>query len=247
MFNYYSEFINIKIKIFVKIFLFIALLFIFIIVLIVFKHEQILIKKTDDYKNEINRIEKYKHYCEKGSLIHFSKSDKPKISIVSPVFNRGKYILRFIRSIQNQFFNDTEIIFVDDFSNDNTKEIIENLQKIDERIILIKNKKNKGTLISRNNGALKSKGEFLIFPDPDDLLSDDILNYCYIKAKTYSYDLIKFNLYSGNKVYNLKKIKNIQNKEIYQKELNLIKKIRYSIFISIILKIIFTSNFKNSS
>ena len=75
-------------------------------------------------------------------------------------------------------------------------------------------------MISRNNGALKSKGEYLIFPDPDDILSDDVLNYCYSKAKTHSYDLIKFNLYTGSKVYNLKKIKNIQNKEIYQKELS---------------------------
>ena len=176
MFNYYLEFINIKIKIFLKLLLYIVLLFIFIIS---FKQENVLIKKINNYKNEIIRIEKYKDYCEKGSLIEFKKSEKPKISIVSPVFNRGKYILRFIKSIQNQFFNDIEILFVDDFSNDNTTKIIENFKKTDERIILIKNKKNKGTLISRNNGALKSRGEYLIFPDPDDILSEDILNHLF--------------------------------------------------------------------
>jgi glycosyltransferase involved in cell wall biosynthesis len=53
-----------------------------------------------------------------------------------------------LRSVQNQFFNDIEFIFVDDFSKDNTTEIIKNLQKFDERIILIKNNRNKGTLIS---------------------------------------------------------------------------------------------------
>ena len=46
------------------------------------------------------------------------------------------------------------------------------------------------------------------------------LRYCYIKAKTYDYEIIKFNLYSGSRVYNLKKIKEIQNKDIYQKELS---------------------------
>ena len=55
-----------------------------------------------------------------------------------------------MRSIQNQFFEDIEIIFIDDFSEDNSATIIEKYQKYDERIILIKNKKNKGTLISRN-------------------------------------------------------------------------------------------------
>ena len=204
------------IKNFVKTFFFIILFYLFINQ----NKQEIFIIKNNYYKNEIIRIEKYKKYCEKGNLKNFNKSDIPKISIVSPVLNRGKYILRFIKSIQNQFFNDIEIIFVDDFSNDNTKELIEECKKIDKRIILIKNKKNKGTLISRNNGALKSKGEYLIFPDPDDILSDDVLNYCYSKAKTHSYDLIKFNLYTGSKVYNLKKIKNIQNKEIYQKELS---------------------------
>ena len=150
----------------------------------------------------------------------FKKVQKPKISIISAVYNRGQYILRFIRSIQNQFFNDIEIIFVDDFSNDNTSNIIKKCQKEDERIILIKHKKNKGTLISRNNGALKSTGEYLIFPDPDDLLASDILNYSYFQAKNKNYDMIKYNLYSGDKYNILKIIKNIKIQEVYQERLS---------------------------
>ena len=84
-----------------------------------------------------------------------------------------------MRSIQNQFFDDIEIIFVDDYSKDNSIRKIENCQNEDERIILLKNKNNKGTLISRNIGALKAKGEFLIFPDSDDILSQNILSMCY--------------------------------------------------------------------
>ena len=111
------------------------------------------------------------------------KIDNPKVSIISSIYNREKYILRFMRSIQNQFFDDIEIIFVDDYSKDNSIKKIENCQNEDERIILLKNKKNKGTLISRNIGALKAKGEFLIFPDSDDILSHNILSLCYETAK----------------------------------------------------------------
>jgi len=91
--------------------------------------------------------------------------ENPKISLISAVYNSEKYILRFLRSIQNQIFADIEIIFIDDYSNDNSTFIIEKYKKGDERIILIKNKKNKGTFFSRNIGTLKAKGEFLIFPD----------------------------------------------------------------------------------
>ena len=66
-----------------------------------------------------------------------------------------------------------------------------------KEFILIKNKKNKGTLISRNIGALKAKGEFFIFPDPDDMLSADILSICYKISKRHNFDLIRFNMYSN--------------------------------------------------
>ena len=91
-----------------------------------------------------------------------------------------------------------ELIFVDDCSEDNSIEIIERYKNDDPRIILIKNKKNKGTLISRNIGALKARGEYLVFPDSDDILSRDILNICYKTCKTYNYDLVRFNMYSDH-------------------------------------------------
>ena len=108
------------------------------------------------------KIENYYKLCNNGTLLNkkkFLKYEIPKISIISPIYNREKYILGFLRSIQNQNFDNIEIIFVDDFSSDNSAESIKNYQIEDERIILIKHNKNKGTLISRNDGALISKGE----------------------------------------------------------------------------------------
>ena len=102
---------------------------------------------------DFNKIENYFKICNKEILLNnkiFNKNENPKISIICPNHNRGQYILRLLRSIQNQFFDDIEIIFVDDYSYDNSTKLIEEYQKKDKRIILIKNKKNKGTLNNRN-------------------------------------------------------------------------------------------------
>ena len=64
------------------------------------------------------------------------------------------------------------------FLNLNTSSFL--LVKSNKMIFMvIKHNDNKVTLISRNYGALISKGEYLIFLDPDDILTQDILNTCY--------------------------------------------------------------------
>ena len=143
-------------------------------------------------------VEKYLSICNKKEIInnfHFKKNKKPKVSIISPVHNREKYLLRFINSIQNQKINEIEIIFIDDFSQDKSVKIIESCQLIDKRIILFKNSKRRGTFISRNIGALKSLGEYIMFPDPDDILSQNIIHICYNLAKKNQYEMIRFNIY----------------------------------------------------
>ena len=182
--------------------------------------------KTDIILNlkqikDLNNLKEYYNLNNNGTLINKQKlkrCKKPKISIICSIYNGEKYVLRFLRSIQNQFFDDIEIIFVDDHSIDNTTKVIEELQKYDERIILIKLKRNKGTLIARNIGVLKSKGEFIIIPDGDDILSQNILKICYYVAKTYNYDLIRFNMYSDPKfIFNI--INDNLTNPIYQPKL----------------------------
>jgi glycosyltransferase involved in cell wall biosynthesis len=99
--------------------------------------------------------------------------------------------------MQNQNFKDIEIILVDDKSIDNSVELIENYKKEDKRIILIKNKKNKGTFVSRNLGVFISKTKYVIIPDPDDIISKEIIGICYKYGEKYQYDIIRFNIYKG--------------------------------------------------
>ena len=169
-------------------------------------------------------IEKYFEICKYGILLNknkFKRIFNPKISIISTVYNQEKYILRFIRSIQNQFFDNIEIILVDDFSIDKSLQIIETVQKEDERIVIIKHYKNKGTLISRNDGILQAKGEYIIIPDCDDIFSNDILNKTYTLANKNNYDIVNYYLYIGNKKLFMNEIiRNIESRPIHQPELS---------------------------
>ena len=140
---------------------------------------------------------------------------------ISPVYNREKFILRFIKSIQNQYFFNIEIIFVDDNSSDNSAKLIKQYIHKDKRILLIKNNKNRGTFKARNIGVLYSKGKYVIIPDPDDIISNNILSTCYFYAEKYQYDFIRFNTYLGNGKVNCDNFaKNHEDRPIYQPELS---------------------------
>lgn len=145
----------------------------------------------------------------------------PKISIISPIYNSEKYLLRFLNCLQNQNFHKIEIIIIDDNSIDNSIKIIEKYRVNDKRIVLLKNKYNKGTFITRNLGIIYSKGKFIISPDPDDILSKNIIVSCFKYAEKYNYEMIRFNIYIGKKKLLMKNYVNkLVKKEVYQPELS---------------------------
>jgi len=202
------------------------IIFYFIIILLIYNPFT-----NNYYKNKLRTeieflsIEKYFKICNNNILLRGRKKERkkeyPKISIISAVYNKQNYIIRFLRSIQNQNIDKIEIILVDDFSEDKTVNIIEKIQKEDERIILLKHKYNKGTLISRNEGILISRGKYIIIPDSDDILSSDILKKCLMIAEEKNYDMIRFNIYLGSKnIFMYKDIKYLVDKSIYQPELS---------------------------
>ena len=129
---------------------------------------------NNSIEEEIKNIESYLKLCENTNLkelFFFKKKNNPRVSIISSVYNKDKYLLRFLKSISYQNFKDIEIILINDCSMDNTLKLMKLYKNIDKRIILINNKKNFGTFRSRNIGILASKGDYVILPDPDDLLS----------------------------------------------------------------------------
>ena len=83
----------------------------------------------------------------------------PLISIIVPVYNTEKYLRRCLDSLVNQTFNDIEIIIVNDCSQGNCKEIIEEYKEKDNRIKYIEHSENKGTLIARKTGSIEAEGD----------------------------------------------------------------------------------------
>ena len=90
------------------------------------------------------------------------------------------------------------IELVNDFSNDNSLKIIEQLSQKDRRIKIINNNKNMGTLYSRCIGALKAKGKYILPLDDDDLFMDkDIFYFAFNESEKGNYDILGFNAIRG--------------------------------------------------
>ena len=161
----------------------------------------------------INDLNNYISLCENGTLLYEIKkfSKIPKITVLISVYNAEKTIKATIRSIQNQNMQDIEILLIDDNSIDNSLQIIEELQKEDKRIKLLKNKQNKGTLYAMSIGALNSKGKYLMTLHHDDLFINNIFNICLEEAKNNNFDIIEF---SGYNTYNTYFLSNNYNNSL---------------------------------
>ena len=149
----------------------------------------------------LNKGKKYISECLEKIKFSFQvkfNNTIPKISAIIPVFNCEKTIKASLASIQNQKLKEIEIILVNDYSLDSSKEIIEHIQKEDPRIVIINNNKNMGTLYSRNIGAFFANGKYLLTLDNDDMFLDEtIFLRLYNKAKKYDYDIIGFKAIDG--------------------------------------------------
>lgn len=98
---------------------------------------------------------------------------KDLISIIVPIYNVERYVSRCVNSLLQQTYKYIEIILIDDGSSDDSGKIIDNLSKIDNRIITI-HEKNSGAAKARNLGLEYSSGEYIMFVDADDYVDKDI-------------------------------------------------------------------------
>lgn len=99
------------------------------------------------------------------------------ISIVIPTFNSSAYLKATLDSVLSQTYFHWECILVDDGSSDLTESIVANYLEKDNRFQSYKRPENlsKGPSSARNYGVSKTKGDYLIFLDADDLLTTTCL------------------------------------------------------------------------
>ena len=101
-----------------------------------------------------------------------------KVSVIIPVYKVEKYLDRCVESVVNQTYKNLEIILVDDGSPDNCPQMCEVWANKDARIKAI-HKENAGLGMARNSGLETATGEYLMFVDSDDYLSENAVEVLY--------------------------------------------------------------------
>ena len=120
-------------------------------------------------------------------------ADNPLVSIVVPIYNVEKYLEDCLNSIIHQSYPKLEIILVDDKTPDDSGKIASGYAKSDERIKVIHKSKNEGLNMARATGFEASTGEYVMFVDSDDVITDDCIEKSLLELCENDVDFVKFN------------------------------------------------------
>ena len=110
-------------------------------------------------------------------MSNFEVDYKPKVSIVVPVYNVEKYLMKCVETILGQTIQEIEIILVDDGSTDDSGSICDSY-KDDLRVQVI-HKKNGGLSDARNAGVALANADYVGFVDSDDYVAPDMFELLY--------------------------------------------------------------------
>lgn len=114
-----------------------------------------------------------------------------RVSVIVAIYNIENYLNKCLESLRLQTFLDYEVLCVNDGSKDNSKKIIEEYCKKDERFILI-DKENGGLSDARNEGMKHAKGEYVMFVDGDDFVEPNFIEEAYNHINYYGLDIVVF-------------------------------------------------------
>ena len=113
----------------------------------------------------------------------------PIVSIIVTNYYYGKFLHRCLRSCFSQKFLDYEVLVIDDFSTDNSIEILQPFLESSDNLKVITNKENLGVAESANLAIKASRGQFFIRVDSDDFVVSDMsyIMYKFLEANHYSF------------------------------------------------------------
>lgn len=116
-------------------------------------------------------------------------------SVIVPVYNVEKYIVKCINSIISQSWKGSyEILVVDDGCTDRTMDVLNDyLRAVSVQNIHIIHQENAGQGAARNMGIKNAVGEYLLFVDSDDYIDKKTLEVLYNTIKRCSVDVVRFN------------------------------------------------------
>lgn len=111
------------------------------------------------------------------------------ISVIVPVYNAEKYIKQTVEAIQNQDYQELEILLINDGSKDNSLRICQEIARADDRVRVF-DQANCGVSKARNRGLQEARGEYIAFADADDNLEKDMLSTLYDCMQQYHADIV---------------------------------------------------------
>ncbi len=115
----------------------------------------------------------------------------PQISVIVPVYNVERYLDRCVKSILAQTFTDFELLLVNDASADGSLRAARNY--LFDRRVRVFDKPHGGLGDTRNYGARRAAGKYLLFVDADDWVEEDMLRDLFALAEASRADLVVFN------------------------------------------------------
>ena len=101
-----------------------------------------------------------------------------KLSVIVPVYGVEKYIARCAKSVLEQTYADTELIFVDDASPDSSIPVLrEELRRYPhQQAVILRHATNRGLAAARKTGMEAATGEYIVSLDGDDYLEPGALD-----------------------------------------------------------------------
>jgi teichuronic acid biosynthesis glycosyltransferase TuaG len=132
-----------------------------------------------------------------------------KVSVITPSYNSEKYIKETIKSVQNQSYENWEMIIVDDCSSDSTCDIIEQISEKDSRVKLLRQKSNAGAGAARNRSMQNATGRYIAYLDADDIWLPNKLEkqVAFMKENQYAFSCVSYEVIDNDG--------NTLNKEIH--------------------------------
>lgn len=146
-----------------------------------------------------------------------------KVSILIPVYNREKIIIKTIESALSQTYENIEIIIVDNCSTDKTYDICKEYENKDTRVKVYKNEENIGPVKNWIECLKYSTGEYVKFLWSDDWMDNDFIektiyylkdeNIAFAYSPAYIVDennkKLMYNLFDDNKIYDSNVFENL--------------------------------------
>lgn len=112
-----------------------------------------------------------------------------RISVIIPVYNAEKHIMKCVDSILPQLHENDELLLINDGSTDDTLSVLKELES-NHMAIRVIDKENEGTAKTRNLGIQEAEGEYICFVDNDDFLDRDYIETYYNNIEGTQYDLV---------------------------------------------------------